>query len=245
MRRSVWGVSVCTLAVSLALPGLILAQEPVAPPVEEAPPPTETVPEEPAPEVPAESPPTTPVPEPPPTETAEPPPAPASVAKASAAVSMVDYSFSPATVTINVGDSVTWTNNGEEDHDAAGNGFSTGTVAPGASGSATFSSAGRFAYICTFHPGMKGTVVVSDTGGSGTTPSEDGTVDPETGAPIGSEAAAGAAADAAGSADALPASGEPEGPLVVLGAGLLACGLVAMALARWRSREGMLLPPSA
>ena len=247
MRSAAGAASIFVFAVSLALPGLLMAQEPVepappapAPPAEEAPP---APPPDPA------TPPTSPPPEPaapPPvqTEVAETTAAPPPVAKGAATVSMVDYAFSPATVTVNPGDTVTWINSGEEDHDAVGSGFSTGTVSPGGSGAATFSSAGSFAYVCSFHPDMKGTVVVNDTSAGGPTTEDGTTIDPETGAPIGSEEAAGAAAGAAGSADALPASGEPEAPLVVFGVGLLGCGLMATALARWRSRETALLPPA-
>lgn len=227
------------MVMSLSLPALLLAQEP---PVEPAP--VEPVPTEPAPEVP-----------PPPadggvvgggeeataSEQTSTPVAPV-LAKGAASVNMVDYAFSPATVTINVGDTVSWTNTGEEDHDAAGSGFSTGTVTPGSSGSATFSSGGTFAYVCSFHPDMKGTVVVNDTssGGTGGDKDGDGTVDPTTGAPLGTEAAATTSADAAGTANGLPATGETEAPLLILGIGLFACGGLAATLARWRSRESNL-----
>jgi plastocyanin len=91
------------------------------------------------------------------------------------AVSIVDYSFKPATITIHVGDSITWTNNGKQPHTATANNgsFDTGTIQPGHSASHTFSQAGTFAYICTIHPFMHGTVVVvansssSGSGGSG------------------------------------------------------------------------------
>ncbi len=250
MRALAVGLSVGVLTVSLAAPGLLAAQEP------EPAPPAPPAPEEPVAPEPAPPPPETAPPPEEATPPAEPepaaPPAPETataaplVAKGSASVSMVDFAFSPATVTIAVGDTVTWVNNGAEDHDAAGSGFSTGTIGPGSSGSATFSSAGTFSYICNFHPDdMKGTVVVNDSGGttSGTDDGPETGVDPETGAPLGTEAAAGAAPGAAGTADALPASGEAEAPLAILGLGLLGCGLLATALARWRLRETALLPP--
>ena len=247
MRALAVGLSVGVLSATLAAPGMILAQEPEP----AAPAPTE-------PAVPAPAPPTseaTPPPEtdPPPATDPEATPTPFAeqatatpvVAKGSVTVSMGDFFFDPTTITINVGDTITWVNNGEEDHDAAGSGFSTGTIPPGSSGSATFSSPGTIPYICNFHPDdMTGTVIVSDTGGTdGGTDGGTG-VDPDTGAPLGSEAAAGAAPGAAGTGDALPASGEAEAPLLILGAGLLGCGLLATALTRWRLRETALFPPA-
>ena len=59
-----------------------------------------------------------------------------------------------------MGDSVTWVNAGEEPHNAVGDDFSTSLLDAGESGSASFSTAGTFAYICTVHPQMKGTVKV-------------------------------------------------------------------------------------
>jgi len=229
------------LAISLSLPGLLFAQEPLEPPAAEEPP--APVEEPPAPEPGAEPPAAEPVP--PPSGEAQAVPgedqaaATDVVAKASTSVSMQDYSFSPASLSIAVGDSVTWVNDGEEDHTATGGGFDTGIVAPGASATETFSSAGTFSYVCTLHSNMKGTLTVSGPSASGQ-PSGDGT----TPTAPGTEAAAGLAPDAAGSADALPASGESEGPLVVLGAGLFACGALAAALARQRAREALPHPPA-
>jgi len=226
------GIGVAALAVSLALPSLIAAQEPPAPaaepeavqppaPAEEAPP------EPPAAEEPAAAAPGAEA------SAAAAEPAPASP-KAPGSVTMIDFAFSPATVTIGVGDSVTWTNDGEEPHTATGDAFDTGVVSPGGSGSASFSSPGSFSYICTIHPFMKGTVVVE---GSEPGPTAgEATGGPAAAAPT-SEAAAAAAPDAAGSADALPATGEAEAPLLILGAGLLGCGALAAALARQRARE--------
>jgi plastocyanin len=62
-----------------------------------------------------------------------------------------------------VGGTIGWTNMGSQAHSATGaNGaFDTGLVAPGASASIQFDSAGKFAYVCTPHPWMKGYVVVT------------------------------------------------------------------------------------
>jgi plastocyanin len=90
------------------------------------------------------------------------------------AVTIAGFAYDPATITVSVGDSVTWTNNDGVVHTAtADNGsFDTGTIGDGASGSVTFSAAGTFAYHCTIHSSMAGTVVVEaaaggDGGGGG------------------------------------------------------------------------------
>jgi plastocyanin len=82
-------------------------------------------------------------------------------AAASPAVTIRDFSFAPATVNVKAGDTVTWKNDGKADHTATGKGFDTGVLSPGASGSFTFKDAGTFAYVCTIHPNMKGTVKVA------------------------------------------------------------------------------------
>jgi plastocyanin len=73
-----------------------------------------------------------------------------------------DFKFSPGSLTIHVGDTVTWTNAGPSSHTATANNgsFNTGVLAKGASASHTFTSAGTFSYFCTIHPFMHGTIVV-------------------------------------------------------------------------------------
>jgi plastocyanin len=83
-----------------------------------------------------------------------------------------DFKFTPGTLTIHVGDTVTWTNDGPTDHTATANdgSFNTGTLKKGRSASHTFTKAGTFAYICAIHPFMKGTIVVQASTASTTTP---------------------------------------------------------------------------
>jgi LPXTG-motif cell wall-anchored protein len=120
------------------------------------------------------------------------------VAAASTGVTISDFQFSPGTVTVNVGDTVTWTNNGPTPHSSTSSagGWDTGILDAGSSGSHTFDQAGTFSYICTPHPYMKGTVVVQaaaadngasdDTGSTGgTTPTDDGPSLPSTGMDVG------------------------------------------------------------
>ncbi len=121
-------------------------------------------------------------------------------AAASSGVAIENFLYAPATIEVDVGDTVTWTNRDEEPHTATGNGgsFNTGNLARGESGSHTFSAAGRFPYICALHPSMRGTVVVAgasagspagtaDRSGStagGATPDSAGATLPETGAAV-------------------------------------------------------------
>jgi plastocyanin len=73
-----------------------------------------------------------------------------------------DFKFTPATITIHAGDTITWTNVGPTEHTAtASNGsFNTGILKKGQSASHTFTQPGTYAYICTIHPFMHGTIVV-------------------------------------------------------------------------------------
>jgi plastocyanin len=75
-------------------------------------------------------------------------------------VSAKDGAFSPATITIKVGDTITWTNVGVLDHDVTFQGFRSGTLAPGETYKHTFAKAATFAYRCTIH-GNTAKVVVA------------------------------------------------------------------------------------
>jgi LPXTG-motif cell wall-anchored protein len=161
------------------------------------------------------------------------PPATPVLRQGGASVSMLDFSFSPASIQIDQGGSVTWVNNGEEPHTATGDGFDTGEIAPGGSGSATFNSAGNFSYLCTLHPDMTGTVTVlaSDDGGSdGGDDNDDGTV------PGPTEEQAVSDPTLTDDGD-LPATGEETGLLAALGMMLLAVGLELFAAGRLLGRR--------
>jgi len=78
------------------------------------------------------------------------------------AVKIVNFAFSPQKVVIPVGGSVTWTNSDDVAHTATAsdNSFDSGNLANGQSFTHTFSKAGKYAYICSYHPNMTGTIVV-------------------------------------------------------------------------------------
>ena len=84
-------------------------------------------------------------------------------AQGGAAVSIVDFAFEPATLEIPAGTTVTWTNNGRVPHTVSDSGaFNSGLMAPGATFSLTFDTAGSYPYFCKIHPQvMTGTIVVT------------------------------------------------------------------------------------
>ena len=77
-------------------------------------------------------------------------------------VNINNYKYSPSTIKVKKGGSVTWTNNDSVAHTATGdnNEFDTGLLNKGESKTVNFTEAGTFAYHCTPHPYMKATVVV-------------------------------------------------------------------------------------
>ena len=169
-----------------------------------------------------------------PTAAAEPEAQPAQAPKAvasAATVSMRDFSFAPASVTVNVGESVTWVNNGQAPHNAVGDGVSTPLLQSGESDSQTFSSAGTFSYICTIHPQMKGTVTVqaSSSGGSGGGSSGgSGTGSTGSGSDAGAAAGttgSGTSGSSTSSGAALPATGADAWLFAAIGVVMLGFGI--------------------
>ena len=73
------------------------------------------------------------------------------------------WGFTPPEVTIPAGQAITWTNGGSIAHTATATGgqFDTGMIAPGESKTVTLSAPGTYAYQCTPHPWMKGTITVT------------------------------------------------------------------------------------
>ncbi len=77
-------------------------------------------------------------------------------------VAIVNYTFSPASLTIAVGDTVVWTNNDNVVHTVTSTTgvFNSGSLGNNATFSYIFKSAGTFDYYCTIHPYMTGKVIV-------------------------------------------------------------------------------------
>jgi plastocyanin len=98
---------------------------------------------------------------------------------ANRAVAIAGFAFSPATLTVNAGDRVTWTNSDSVAHTATASSgaFDTGSIAPGESASVRFTQAGTYQYVCTPHPTMTGTIRVRAATGGPTDPPTD-TIEP-------------------------------------------------------------------
>lgn len=79
-----------------------------------------------------------------------------------ATIDMADLRFEPAKQTVKRGTTVTFRNVGKVTHNAKGKGFFSRSVDPGGSYRHTFRKSGEFDYVCTFHPGMVGTLTVRD-----------------------------------------------------------------------------------
>ena len=79
------------------------------------------------------------------------------------AVTIVDFAFNPASLTVVKGTSVTWTNNGSVGHTVTADDgtFNSNTVAAGATFSQTFDTAGTFSYHCSIHTTMTASVTVT------------------------------------------------------------------------------------
>ena len=80
---------------------------------------------------------------------------------ATSAVNIQNFAFAPNSVTIAVGDSVTWTNRDAASHSAKFSDRSTAVLSQGQSGTLQFTVAGTFPYICGIHgASMQGTIIV-------------------------------------------------------------------------------------
>jgi plastocyanin len=156
------------------------------------------------------------------------------------AVTIADFHFTPPTTTVHVGDAITWTNDGPSAHTATAKdgSFNTGTLSKGQSASHTFTKPGTYAYVCTIHPFMHGTITVlaaattapaPATTTSSTPSTTNVTTSPSTTSPAATATATTAgSATTAGAATAkpsLPVTGlDALGPIAV-GAILFGCGL--------------------
>ena len=82
-------------------------------------------------------------------------------APAAATVTVQDDAFSPATIRIAPGGTVTWDNVSRE-HTVTGDGFDSGVFGAGERYQRRFPNVGTFAYQCLIHSEMQGQVVVGD-----------------------------------------------------------------------------------
>ena len=79
-------------------------------------------------------------------------------------VEIRNFSFQPATVTVHPGDTVEWKNDDTTPHTATADtpkpGFDSGAIQSGAKWRYDAREKGTYNYICTFHPYMKGKLIV-------------------------------------------------------------------------------------
>jgi plastocyanin len=86
---------------------------------------------------------------------------PASAMAQTITVTVKNMQFTPAAVTVHVGDTVTWTNQDFVAHTTSSRGGEWDIkLAPGKTDSVVMETSGSFAYHCRFHPNMTGTVTV-------------------------------------------------------------------------------------
>lgn len=167
-------------------------------------------------------------------------------------VTIADFNFTPASITVHVGDTVQWVNNGPSAHTAtADNGsFNTGVLQKGQSASVTFHSPGTFAYHCAIHPFMHGTVVVlanTKTSSSGSSASAGsasaGHSSSSGGAANGGTKSSGAATGASHASGG--AAGSGQGTLPLTGVNVVALVVVGLVLSggglglQWLRRRGL------
>lgn len=86
-------------------------------------------------------------------------------AVASSAVAIEGFKFTPATITVKKGTTVTWTNNDSVKHNVVGDNLDDlngPLIEKGQTYTYTFKTVGTFTYYCSPHPYMKGTVIVTE-----------------------------------------------------------------------------------
>lgn len=88
----------------------------------------------------------------------------AQVASAHYSVQMANYAFSPASITVNEGDTITWTNQDAAPHTVTTTSgperLDSPYLSKGQSWSYTFTAPGTYQYYCTVHPDMRAQVIV-------------------------------------------------------------------------------------
>jgi amicyanin len=81
-------------------------------------------------------------------------------------VTISNFAFDPASITVKVGTTVTWTNQDQDAHTVSfksgpDSGKTSQPLQMGDTYQFTFTTAGTISYICSIHPFMHGTVVVT------------------------------------------------------------------------------------
>ncbi|NUP52746.1 MAG: cupredoxin family copper-binding protein [Catenulispora sp.] len=89
----------------------------------------------------------------------------AAVAASSHSIQIVGFAFAPQSLTISVGDSITWTNQDEAPHTvtttSGPQSISSPMLSKGQSFTFSFTAPGTYSYYCAVHPDMRAQVVVT------------------------------------------------------------------------------------
>lgn len=88
---------------------------------------------------------------------------PAGTPNETARVSMIDDRFRPRTIRVSRGTRIRWRNDGGRVHSATAtdHAWDSGLLTPGETWSRVFRARGTFAYFCTVHLDMRGTIEVT------------------------------------------------------------------------------------
>ena len=87
----------------------------------------------------------------------------ASAPASDATVTIADFAFGPAELSVAAGTTVTFVNDDTAPHTATADddSWDSGEIAPGASATVTFDEPGTYTYHCNFHPNMTATITVT------------------------------------------------------------------------------------
>jgi plastocyanin len=81
------------------------------------------------------------------------------------AITISDFRYAPVAATVKAGREISVRNRDDAPHTlsdrAAGGAFDSGTIKGRRTGAVTFERPGTYAYVCEFHPFMRGTVTVT------------------------------------------------------------------------------------
>jgi plastocyanin len=84
-----------------------------------------------------------------------------SAAPPASQITIKDFMFAPASLTIKAGTTVTWLNEDEEPHTVVSAGlFRSKAIDTKETFTFTFEKPGEYHFVCTIHPQMMGTVIV-------------------------------------------------------------------------------------
>ncbi len=99
-------------------------------------------------------------------------PAAAAESAAETKVTIDNFTFTPQSVTIKAGTTVTWVNQDDIPHTvvASEKAFRSKVLDTDNTYSFTFTTAGTYQYFCSLHPHMTGTIVVEPAAGGGAAP---------------------------------------------------------------------------